>query len=572
MLVPGYQRILCAAFLATTLSEREFGYVKHPSDEVGPPIVNVKNGTLRGYRLDQFAEDLFLGVPFAQPPVESLRFRHSKPISNGWDGERDATVRSPSCPGYAGFDEGLMLGEDCLTLDIVRPSTTTTAGRLPVFVWIYGGGFTAGGSADQRYNISYLVNGSVAIGKPIIAVSINYRVAGWGFLSSKEVSEAGVSNIGLFDQRLALRWIQENIDAFGGDPDAVTICGESAGGFSVGYHLVGFDGQHDGLFRGAIMQSGNALGPALNSISEIGLTYQPIYDNITKSVGCGNDSDSLDCLRRVPYDELFIALKPFVLTPMIDGHFLSRLPSESYAQDLVADVAILAGSNTDEGTASFFGPRGKLYNDSDVQQFLGEMGTGLENETVTKLMELYPDDPAQGCPFDTGSETFEQWGNQYKRGAAIVGDSAIIAGRRFTTQYHSMLPCHKRKPVYSYRFDQSPWNGVEELVATEAPVYATHYAEICFVFNMEPSASRNNTNWIGPYPDFYQLSNRMSRAWISFVHDLDPNYEGSTPRWPDYHLGHKNMVFRAGNDYLECDDWRAEQLRYWGTIWGKLKT
>jgi carboxylesterase type B len=101
----------------------------------------------------------------------------------------------------------------------------------------------------------------MAIKKPIMAVSINYRLGGWGFLASKEVQAAGASNVGLFDQRLALRWIGENIAAFGGDPNRVTIAGESAGAFSVGYHLVGFDGNNDGLFRAGILQSGTALGP-----------------------------------------------------------------------------------------------------------------------------------------------------------------------------------------------------------------------------------------------------------------------------------------------------------------------
>ncbi len=136
-----------------------------------------------------------------------------------------------------------------------------------MYVWIYGGGFTAGGSADSRYNTSYLVKNSVEMGSPIIAVSINYRLGGWGFLASSEVQDGGASNIGLFDQRLALRWISENINAFGGDPDKITISGESAGGFSVGYHLVGFDGKHDRLFRGAIMQSGTALGPGSQSFT-----------------------------------------------------------------------------------------------------------------------------------------------------------------------------------------------------------------------------------------------------------------------------------------------------------------
>lgn len=153
---------------------------------------------------------------------------------------------------------------DCLTLDIVRPAAVQPGPvrpLLPVFVWIYGGGFTAGGSADSRYNTSYLVNASISIQKPIIAVSINYRLGAWGFLSSKEVQAESSSNAGLYDQRLALRWIQENIPAFGGDPNAITIAGESAGAFSVGYHLVGFDGDNEGLFRGAILQSGTALGP-----------------------------------------------------------------------------------------------------------------------------------------------------------------------------------------------------------------------------------------------------------------------------------------------------------------------
>jgi cholinesterase len=149
-----------------------------------------------------------------------------------------------------------------LTLDIVRPAGVRENAGLPVFVWIYGGNFVAGSSADPRYNTSYIVNASVFIDKPIIAVSINYRLGGWGFLASKQVVNAGESNIGLFDQRLALEWIQENIRHFGGDRSKVTIAGESAGGFSVGYHLTGFDGNNNGLFRAAIMESGNSMGPA----------------------------------------------------------------------------------------------------------------------------------------------------------------------------------------------------------------------------------------------------------------------------------------------------------------------
>ncbi|KFZ00544.1 hypothetical protein V500_01023 [Pseudogymnoascus sp. VKM F-4518 (FW-2643)] len=545
-----------------------------PPPQVAAPQVNIRNGTLEGFRLPAFEEDVFLGIPFAAPPVDNLRLRHPIPYQSAWSGVRDATVRNPSCPGYAGFDVGLALGEDCLTLDIVRPSGTDPDDKLPVFVWMYGGGFDAGGSADPRYNTSYLVNASVAIHKPIIAVSINYRVGGWGFLGSKEIVAAGASNIGLFDQRLALKWIQENICAFGGDPEKVTISGESAGGFSVGYHLVGFDGENVGLFRAAILESGNALGPGINSIAQLNTTYQPIYDNVTETVGCSTATDSLDCLRTVPYEVLFKAFSPFVMTPILDGKFLSRLPSESFTKGLVADVAILAGSNTDEGTATFFGPRGTLNTDADVYTLVAGMGVGLNNVTVAKIMELYPDDPAQGCPYDTGSERFASQGYMYKRGAAIIGDEVIHAGRRFTAKYYSSLPPSLRKPVYSYRFDQSPWNGVEILVATTAPVYSTHYSEICFVFNIDPSVSANNTNWIGPYPEYYELSKLMSRSWISFVTDLDPNNHGvpHMPHWPEYSRSPSSFVFRVDNNTVEVDDWRSEQLEFWAEIWGDLKT
>ncbi|KAF1961893.1 alpha/beta-hydrolase [Byssothecium circinans] len=553
------------AFLAATA---------HPTSSK-QPTVRVKNGTLGGVDLSAFDQELFLGVPFAQAPLGDLRFRHPAQLNGSWDGVKDATARSSSCPGYTGFSAGLTLGEDCLTLDIARPKGIQIHDRLPVLVWIYGGGFLGGGTADPRYNTSYLVNASISIQKPMIAVSINYRLAGWGFLASREMAEDGALNIGLFDQRLALRWIQENIAAFGGDPDAVTINGESAGAYSVGCHIVGFDGNNEGLFRGAILQSATSIGPPINSIDDLATTYQLTYDNVTSAVGCDNSTDTLDCLRRAPYADLYEALSTFLdPNPVIDGEFLRRRPSESYEQGLFANVAILAGTNTDEGTATFIGPRGSLNTDADFANYLAGLASGLDNETVVHLMELYPDDPTQGCPFNTGEERFAQNGYQYKRGAAFAGDNKIIAGRRATTRYHSSLKGDKRRPVYSYRFDQAPWNGIQPLVAVDAPVYATHYSEICFTFNIEPSASVNNTNWIGPYPEYYELSNQMSRAWISFVHGMNPNgyHLKGSPVWPEYGTSEENMVFKVGQNSIERDDWRADQIEYLNTISAALKT
>lgn len=148
-----------------------------------------------------------------------------------------------------------------------------------------------GGTPDRRYNLSFIVENSVTIGKPIVAVSIAYRLSGWGFLDSTEIRAAGVTNIGMQDQRKALYWIQENIAAFGGDPEKVTIWGESAGAGSVGIHLIAYGGRNDRLFHGAICESGNSilLGTANYNVS----VGQVIYDNITAAVGCSGNSDTL---------------------------------------------------------------------------------------------------------------------------------------------------------------------------------------------------------------------------------------------------------------------------------------
>ena len=138
--------------------------------------------------------------------------------------------------------------------------------------------------------------------------------------------------------------------------------------------------------------------------------YQDIYNNVTKTVGCSKHKDTLHCLRHVKYESLFKAFAPFVVTPVLDGKFLTQLPSTSFKKNQVAKAAILVGSNTDEGTASFFGPRGTLNTDKDVSKYLSALGSGLDTKTVRNLMQLYPDDPAQGCPFNTGEERFEQNG------------------------------------------------------------------------------------------------------------------------------------------------------------------
>lgn len=219
------------------------------------PTVELQNGTYYGQLNTKYEQDIFLGIPYAQPPVGNLRFQSPRPLNTSWDDERNATEYSPQCFGY-GSDTwvlGNYVSEDCLTINVVRPHGVPEDAKLPVAVWIHGGGLTTGGSSDPRYNLSFIVEQSVKMRTPIIATSINYRLHAWGFLFSSEVEEAGAANLGFRDQRLGLHWVQENIAAFGGDPETVTIWGESAGARSVATQLLAYGGRDDGLFKAAIL-------------------------------------------------------------------------------------------------------------------------------------------------------------------------------------------------------------------------------------------------------------------------------------------------------------------------------
>lgn len=380
-------------------------------------------------------------------------------------------LRSPFNPYKADFDQGDQIGydvsEDCLALNVVRPSGYEGQ-SLPVAVWIHGGGYVMGGATDRRYNLSFIVQNSVAIGKPIVAVSVAYRLSGWGFLDSKEVRAAGVTNIGMQDQRQALYWIQENIAAFGGDPKKVTIWGESAGAGSVGIHLIAYGGRNDGLFSGAICESGNSilLGTPNYNVTD----GQLIYNNITAAVGCSGNPDTLACLRTVSYDSLNTALnRSFSFYPYNDGSLIQGSQYDQLTTGKFVKVPLLSGANTDEGSA--FGPRG-INNDTAFAAYLASTGgkTPLNASTVSTLQAVYPNLPAvsdvlYNVPLNYQFNT--TYGTQYRRAVAFGGDFAFHAARRLQCQSWSA----QNVSAFCYRFNVVPY-PLDKLIG------ATHFQEV----------------------------------------------------------------------------------------------
>jgi carboxylesterase type B len=542
-----------------------------------PPIVSVKNGSYSGVYSQGYDQDFFLGVPYSQPPVGDLRFQVPQPLNHSWTGTTTATQYGPECIGYGSdtWTLGNIVSEDCLTINVVRPAGISADAALPVLFWIHGGGFFTGGSRDPRYNQSFIVQRSVELGKPIIGVSINYRLSGWGFLWGEDVAKAGVTNLGLRDQRLALHWVQENIAYFGGDPSKVTIQGESAGGASIGVHLVAYGGRDDGLFRAAIGESG---GPTAQGYYVNASSFEPKYQKIVGLANCSSASDTLQCLRTVPTDALSTIFNTTGVTSsggvVIDGDLLPASATTLVKTGKFVKAPLLIGTNFDEGT--MFGVKGI----NTTTQFIASIKSnapGLNDSVVDLVTILYPDIPEIGIPATLHGRPPNNtiYGYQWKRAAAYGGDLYMHTGRRISAQAWAKHDV----PAYTYHFNVLV-NGESQYVGS------THFMEVAFVFDNVNGVGYNTSVSVDPFagepPTFTKLASIMSGAWVSFVHDLDPNGNSSEVNeegvmWPRYTLDEpQNIVFDVnvtGLAYVEPDVYRAEAINYmaenFDTLWGR---
>jgi carboxylesterase type B len=194
-------------------SQRVLGVVNSSVTEhkLSEPTLQTRNGTYTGIYSPTYDQDYFLGIPYAQPPIDDLRWRLPQSVNTSFSGTKEAKSYSANCVGLGTDSWGYALSEDCLYLNVVRPrqpeGQAISDELLPIAVWIHGGGFYMGGSADRRFNLSMIVENGQKAGTPFIAISLNYRLNGWGFLYSNEVRGEGGTNLGLRDQRLALHWV-----------------------------------------------------------------------------------------------------------------------------------------------------------------------------------------------------------------------------------------------------------------------------------------------------------------------------------------------------------------------------
>ncbi|KAI0306653.1 Alpha/Beta hydrolase protein [Multifurca ochricompacta] len=427
-----------------------------PPLELITPEVYLDDGIVVGFQ--KGATDNFLGIPFAEPPTGQRRLRRPEPFPP-YEGIYYAQKFGKSCPqqqltlpnglnSQLIHDIGNVVGklydgitpddEDCLTINVVRPAGTRPGTKLPVVVWIFGGGFEIGGAAT--YNGGVIVSRSIELGEPFIFVSMNHRLSAFGFLPGKEVKEAKVGNLGLQDQRLALKWVQTYISEFGGDPSKVTIWGESSGAISVALHMLANKGNQEGLFRGAIMQSG---GPIPVGDIENGQRY---YDFMVERTGCRGSNNTLECLRRIPYNTFkhamdespnFFAYQGLVLAwvPRVDGVFLTEPPQHAVLRGHVSNVPLITGNCDDEGSLFSISTM-NVSTTADLKDYLKlYMMPTAKDEEIDLLLKYYPDDQRAGCPFDTGLKN--ALSAQYKRTAALQGDFVFHGPRRFFLKHRA---------------------------------------------------------------------------------------------------------------------------------------
>ncbi|RDW89516.1 hypothetical protein BP6252_01548 [Coleophoma cylindrospora] len=514
------------------------------------PTVNILNTTFIGNVSGGI--ESFYGIPYAQPPVGPLRMKRPQPLSAYASPTVRATATPIACPQLGSTSANIVQGEDCLTVNVQRPSDLNSTASVPVFFWIFGGGFERGYTA--RYDGSGLVEKSMELGHPIIFVSVNYRTNIFGFLGGREVQADGVSNLGLRDQRLAMEWVQDNIAAFGGDPTQVTIMGESAGSISTLSHTIieGGNNNYSGrpLFRGAIMDSGT-LYPTDDITSP---QAQDLYDQVVLEAGCGSSSNTLDCLRNTSYAELSTIIQNMPTFLDYSGIALAfpprQDPNDSF-YPVSVEVALQAGNYTrvpiitgdqqDEGTI-FTTAMTNTTTPSLLTDYLQVLWPNSSQSIRQGLVDGYSTDPADGAPFGTGS--LNQLYPQYKMNAALIGDAAFTLQRRnYLSTVSTTVPSWSY--LDSHRYGDNP-SGTYHSSDTEE-IFNTAQLEV-------------NTAARGIATDTFRS------YYISFTHYLNPNAINATSPliyWPRYTTWDPVLLnLRADGNTLIQDDFRAASAEY----------
>lgn len=512
-----------------------------------PLIVWTRKGYVRGTTQEVATGklvDVWEGIPFAMPPVGYLRFRHPRPV-DPWSGVMNTSTSPNTCyqiydtmfgkdfAGSAIWNPNTPLSEDCLYLNVWTPNPRPR--DAAVMVWIYGGGFYSGTATLDVYDPKILVSD-----ENVIVVSMQYRVASFGFLYFNRADVPG--NAGLYDQLMALHWIKDNIERFGGNPDNITLFGESAGAVSVSMHLLSPLSRH--LFNQAIMQSGTATAPwGLLSREEI--VHRGLL--LAEAVGCPRDVNDLDqvisCLKETDPQVLVYneggtsEVVDFAFAPVLDGSFLDEPPHISLETKNFKKCNVLMGSNTEEG--SYF----IIYYLSELFKLDEQIYISREDfiASVKKFFPTYNPVVQQAVMFE-----YTDWLNPEDSVKNRDGLDKMVGDYHFTCNVNEFAYRYAQtgNSVYMYYFTHrssaNPWPKWMGVM---------HGDEVSYIFG-EP---------LNPHkkylPPEVELSRRMMKYWANFAKTGNPSLspDGTWTRtyWPVHSAyGREYLVLSTNNSSI----------------------
>ncbi|KAH7641350.1 cholinesterase [Dermatophagoides farinae] len=520
-------------------------FVLAEDDQQQPPIVTIKNGKVRGYTKTLLYEKrklfVYEGIPYGKPPVGELRFKPSQPIDN-WNGiydahgYRNACMHSNLIKPDNEFPETKHQSEDCLFLSVFRPATETQK-KLPVMYWIHGGGFETGTIFSFVYDPSYLSG----IGD-VIVVTVNYRLGTFGFMYADDEEAPG--NAGLYDQILGLKWTRDNIEQFGGDPDQITIFGQSAGGMSVSALLL--SPLTKGLFKRAIMQSGavnswmgsNNKNEALKKTKLIANALKCPNDDIKQMVKCIRNASANDIVNANQYGRNI----GMVLSPVYGSELLPKNPVEALKNgDFHREVDLMFGVTRNEGSVfaevifpKFLSPTIKNPQFTRIQaQTLIELLFGVFKAKDPKtIAEFYVKNISDSDVDGLRNSVNSAFGDYH-----LICPS-IFFGETFASHSES-------NNVYGYHLVHKP--TISAIVECVGYMGVCHGDDLVYLFGF-PIELRG----IGYSEDDFYQSMDMIKAWSNFAHNGQPGKFGNI-EWQPTLKKHSSLSSNSSATVLQMD-------------------